>query len=310
MFTVRRMTREDKSAILAISSRIWEGRDYLPRVFDAWVADTDGEFAAVLHDGRVVGCGKLTYFTPVDAWLEGLRKDPRVAEKGLGRVLALHFFKQLAARPGLVSVRFSTRTSNIASVTVNERLGFLRWVTLTRMSWHGGREELAAVPLKNGAAGDVVTVRDESLVFDFIVRYGCFRETAGLVVDGWQARPFSSDLLAERYVRTGCCRGIISEEGLGGMVIARLDERFSVPRLKVVCLDARDTSLADALFDDVFLRLRAAEAESFDIEWMVPAVDRLKKWCAARGLRAEQDDDVVIFELPLAALANPPAAAP
>ena len=107
MFAVRRMTSADKPAVMAFSSRIWEGRDYLPRVFDAWLADGDGEFDAVLLDGKVVGCGKLTFFTPVDAWLEGLRKDPSVQEKGLGRALALHFFTLLAARPGLASVRFS-----------------------------------------------------------------------------------------------------------------------------------------------------------------------------------------------------------
>jgi RimJ/RimL family protein N-acetyltransferase len=312
VFTVRRMTGEDKPAVLELSSRIWEGRDYLPRVFDAWVADTDGEFAAVLLDGRVVGCGKLTYFTPVDAWLEGLRKDPSVTEKGLGRFLALHFFERLAVRPGLATVRFSTRSRNLASITANERLGFQRRMTLTRMSWQGGRKELASVPLKGATAASprVVTVSDESLVFDFLVRYGCFRDTAGLVVDGWQARPFSSDLLAARYIRPGCCRGIMSEEGLCGLVISRFDDRFSNPRLKIICLDARDTAAADALFDDLFLRVRAAEADGCDIEWMVPAVDRLKKWCAARGLQAEGEDDVVIFELPLTALLNPPAAAP
>ena len=38
-------------------------------------------------------------------------------------------------------------------------------------------------------------------------------------------------------------------------------------------------------------------------------VDRLKRWCAARGLRTEQEDEMVIYELPLAALLEPPAAA-
>jgi RimJ/RimL family protein N-acetyltransferase len=309
VFAIRRMTGADKPAVMAFSSRIWEGRDYLSRVFDAWVADTDGEFAAVLLDGTVVGCGKLTWFTPVDAWLEGLRKDPSVAEKGLGRVLALHFFTMLARRPGLASVRFSTRSRNLASITANERLGFQRRMTLTKVGWKGAGDALAAVPLKGGDA-EIVTVRDESLVLDFLVRYGCFRDTAGLVVDGWQARPFSEELLAERYIRPGCCRGVLSPEGLAGLVISRFDDRFTAPRLRIVCLDARDTPVADALFDDVFRFLRAAGGDAFELEWMVPGVDRLRRWSAARGLRAEQEDDVVIFELPLELLKNPPAAEP
>jgi RimJ/RimL family protein N-acetyltransferase len=306
VFTVRRMSAADKPAVLAISSQIWEGRDYLPRVFDEWVRDAEGEFAAVLLEGRVVGCGELTWFTPVDAWLEGLRKDPAVKDKGLGGTLARYFFAKLAARPDLASLRFSTRSTNHASITVNEALGFQRRMTLTRMSWEGSRAELAAVPTTSAGAVEVRSITDESLVHDFLVRYGCFRDTAGLVVDGWQARPFSPEMLAERYVKAGRCRGVIAPEGLAGLVIDRFDERALYPRLKVVCLDARDAAIADALFDDVFLTLRRAAGrhgpaapDRLDVEWMVPPADRLRRWCAGRGLRAEREDDVVIFEYPL-----------
>ena len=46
-FTIRRMTPADKPALLAISARMREWTDYIPAVFDEWVADRDGEFAAV-----------------------------------------------------------------------------------------------------------------------------------------------------------------------------------------------------------------------------------------------------------------------
>ena len=213
---------------MALSSRIWEGRDYLPRVFDAWLADGDGEFDAVLLDGRVVGCGKLTFFTPVDAWLEGLRKDPSVPEKGLGRALALHFFNAGSspgarlgevlhqhAQPCLDHHQRAAGVPEAHDPHAHELAG--------RQGGAGGC--FPGEPAASASAPEVVTVRDESLVYDFLVRFGCFRDTAGLVVDGWQARPFSPELLAERYVRPGCCRGILSDEGLAGLVIARFDER-------------------------------------------------------------------------------------
>ena len=218
---------------MAFSSRIWEGRDYLPRVFDAWLADGDGEFDAVLLDGRVVGCGKLTFFTPAMRGWRGCARTRRCRRRASGALSRCISSPCWPPGPGLASVRFSTSTRNRASITTNERLGFQRRMTLTRMSWQGGRAELEAVSLANPAASasapEVVTVRDESLVYDFLVRFGCFRDTAGLVVDGWQARPFSPELLAERYVRTGCCRGILSDEGLAGLVIARFDERVLRP---------------------------------------------------------------------------------
>ena len=92
------MLPDDRSALLEIASRIWEGMDYLPGVFDEWVVDTRGQFAAVLLDGRLAGCGKLTFLTETDAWLEGLRKDPRVLQRGLGRAVTGHFLSLLKSK--------------------------------------------------------------------------------------------------------------------------------------------------------------------------------------------------------------------
>ncbi len=101
VFTLRPMTPADKPAVLGIASRTWEGSDYLPFVFDDWIADTDGEFVAALLEGRVVGCGKLSFLTPYDAWLEGLRKDPEVTQGGLAELVNRYYLRRLAGRPGL-----------------------------------------------------------------------------------------------------------------------------------------------------------------------------------------------------------------
>ena len=50
-FAIRPLTVEDRPAVEAIADQIWEGNDYLPAVFDRWLADEDGLFCAgVLHD--------------------------------------------------------------------------------------------------------------------------------------------------------------------------------------------------------------------------------------------------------------------
>jgi hypothetical protein len=306
VFTMRRMTAADKPEMMAISARIWEGGDYLPLVFDEWLADTGGEFIAVLLDGRVVGCGKLTFLTSTDAWLEGLRKDPGVPERGMGFALARHFLQLLSPRRDLTSLRFSTFHQNAASIATHERLGFERRVVLSRMTWEGTRGQLAGVSLrpKAGARGRVVTVTDERIVLDFLNRFGWFEATGGLAVEGWRAFPFSPRLLAERYLRTGCCRGVVSDARLAGLSIVVPDARSSVPRVNVVCLDARDAETSDDLFDDLFLSAAATAASSdagqeAEIQWMVPRVERLKRWCAARGFRGEQEDDFLVYEMPL-----------
>ncbi len=209
-FTVRRMTPADKPAMLDISSRIWEGTDYIPGVFDEWVQDSEGEFAAVCIGDRLVGCGKLTFFTAErDAWIEGMRKDPRVTEKGMAAFLGRYFLDHLAGRAGLQSVRFSTYFSNLASITVNERLGFRLRTTFSLKAWNGTREEVErrAVAAVAAAKQRPTVVSDPSAVAAFLRR----REAPGydsLFVEGWRALPLSDEILARRYCDPGACRAM------------------------------------------------------------------------------------------------------
>ena len=143
MISFRRMTPADQPALMAIASRICDGTSYLPAVFDAWVADPEGEFTAVLLNGRLIGCAKLSFLTPRDAWFEGLRKDPDVTAKGIATAVSTVPGRALAGRADLASIRFSTDVKNLASITANERMGFVRCLTLSCKVWsrkpHGAR---------------------------------------------------------------------------------------------------------------------------------------------------------------------------
>jgi hypothetical protein len=304
------MLPDDRSALLEIASRIWEGMDYLPGVFEEWVADTRGEFAAVLLDGRLAGCGKLTFLTGTDAWLEGLRKDPRVLERGLGRAVTEHFLSLLAHRRDLTSIRFSTYVSNRASIVTNERLGFRVRTALSVKAWQGSRIDLAGTAMRERAArsaspGDVITVRDHGIIASFVERSGYFAATHGLIVEGWRAFPFSTARFLERYADTGACRGVLrggTPAGLAAWVIVRRPGRKGV---KVVFLDAADDETAGALLDDVFRGLTSTPpeplggAETCEVEWMVPPGEQFRRWSAGHSLASwEQEGDFLVYELP------------
>ena len=304
MFTIRRMTAADMFAMTEISSRIWEGSDYLPAVFDEWVSDREGEFAAVLMGNRLVGCGKLTFLTPADAWLEGLRKDPRVTEKGLAEAVARHFLARLAGRKNLASVRFSTYVKNAASIGVNGRLGFVLRTSLSLKAWEGTREELAVREpgLRPGQDEAIETLGDAKAVLAFFERLGTFEATQGLLVDGWKAYPFSPTLLADRYIAAGRCRGVVVDGEVRAALVDFPSPEPTCGAVRIVCLDSLDDRAALLLLDD--LRARCVEAappgRAMAIEWMVPSLPRMKKWCAARWLSTwEQEDDFLVYQLPL-----------
>ena len=265
----------------------------------------------MLLDGRLAGCGKLTFLTSTDAWLEGLRKDPLVREPGLARVVALRFLSLLARRTDLTSIRFSTSVRNLASIAINERLGFRARTALSVKAWQGSRVQLAGSAMRARAAPsasgiEVRTLRDEPGILDFLRHSGYFTATQGLIAEGWRVFPWSEACFIERYVRAGACRGVAGAGGLAGVAAWIIGRKPGRTGVKLVCLDAVDDDTAGALLDDVFRGLSETPGASVDgnetcqVEWMMPAGDRFRRWCASRGLAgAERENDFLVYELPL-----------
>lgn len=301
MIGFRRMTPADKPALTAIASRIWEGTDYLPAVFDAWVADPEGEFTAVLLDGRIIGCAKLSFLTPRDAWFEGLRKDPDATAKGVTTAVSARFLAALAGRVGLASIRFSTYVKNLASITANERMGFVRCLTLSCKVWTGNRAALAAVPVGAGEAGGLVVrrVEDAARAAAFLEGHGYLDATRRLLPDGWRALPYSRELLASRYVAPGHCWGAFDGGGLVGMTIFLPAVGRAHLYLKIVMLDGLSPSAAGLLWDRVFTFAKNSACEYNEIELIAPPIPRVREACAARGLRSwEQEEDFLVYQYP------------
>jgi RimJ/RimL family protein N-acetyltransferase len=128
----RRIRPEDREALLAIAAQIWEGHDYLPRVFDPWVADEKSYFAGLVLDGRLVGCGRLHPFDAKRGWLEGLRIEPGHQGQGLGYHMSRHVVEH-ACEAGLQELMFATYFRNLGSIRISERMGFRRGATFTNL---------------------------------------------------------------------------------------------------------------------------------------------------------------------------------
>lgn len=67
------LTHEDYKDIVDISKNIWDGHDYLPKVFHKWVDEKEGCFLGLVKDNKVVAVGKYTILPDKQGWLEGLR---------------------------------------------------------------------------------------------------------------------------------------------------------------------------------------------------------------------------------------------
>jgi RimJ/RimL family protein N-acetyltransferase len=173
---VRRARPEDRHAILEMSKGIWGGNDYLPSIWDRWIADREGALLTVTLNGKPVGCSKITLLSPGEVWLEGLRLHPDLHGRGLSNQIHDATFRE-ALRLKARSVRYSTWIGNEASRHIAETHGF--WM-VAQTSWMWG--EARRRRLRSRRA----TPEDFEGLLGFVKGSECFATTSGLMGVGWK----------------------------------------------------------------------------------------------------------------------------
>lgn len=114
----------DRERVIEITSEVWEGTDYLPDVFDDWVADPGAEFEAAELDGVLVGVQRLRPIAPGIVFYEGLRVAPSHRRQGLARAM-LRLALAGAAAQGLREMRLVTGNPDAMRLFESEGFGEL-----------------------------------------------------------------------------------------------------------------------------------------------------------------------------------------
>jgi len=211
---VRRARDGDKPAVVEFCSQIWEGWDYLPRVYDRWLEDPRGAFLVAELDGRPVGTDKITVLSPGEIWLEGLRVDPKVQGQGVALAInrrAMEIVVGLEPR----TVRFGTVADNWASRHMGEKDGFRLIFECRRMvagspeekPHHGAAPEPAAQPVcgPDEPSSSELAVGPEEIgeVMAFLESSEHFRLMKGLYAWGWTFQEMSREFVERILTREG-----------------------------------------------------------------------------------------------------------
>ncbi len=116
---------KDTEAVMELCSHIWDGGDYIPQVWDEWLADPDGMLGVAELHGRVAGVFKLTKFK-VDEWyMEGLRVHPDF--QGMGVASHIHeYILETWKLMGSGIIRLTTGSYNLKVHRMCEQTGFKR----------------------------------------------------------------------------------------------------------------------------------------------------------------------------------------
>jgi GNAT superfamily N-acetyltransferase len=120
---IRPVRPADRERVIEICRDIWDGHDYVPRVFDDWVSDSASAFQAIELDGIVVGLQRLRPYAPGLLWYEGLRVASTHRRQGLAR----HMLQSAIAQgheQGFREIRLAT--GNPAAAKLFEEVGFVR----------------------------------------------------------------------------------------------------------------------------------------------------------------------------------------
>jgi N-acetylglutamate synthase-like GNAT family acetyltransferase len=178
--TLRTATPADKPAVVALAAKIWDGEDYLGQRFDKWVADEHGRFTVAYSGQTLVGCGKLTRFSPGEWWLEGLRVDPDWRGQGIAHILHHNVIEFATAEKLTGHLRLATAAENLAVHKMSLDTGFERISTHILY-----KASLPAEPLPPAPFTRVETA-EKSDLSDWLNRSATFAACHGLFEESWK----------------------------------------------------------------------------------------------------------------------------
>jgi N-acetylglutamate synthase-like GNAT family acetyltransferase len=133
---IRPVRPADRERVIELTRDIWDGHDYVPRVFDDWVSEAGATFQAIELDGVVVGLQRLRPYASGLIWYEGLRVASTHRRQGLAHAMLRSAIAE-AREQTFREMRLATGNPSAARLFEEfgfERLQDDRW-------WKGGRVE-------------------------------------------------------------------------------------------------------------------------------------------------------------------------
>ena len=259
----------DRDRVVELTRDVWNGHDYVPRVFDDWVSDAGAAFQALELDGMVVGLQRLRPYGPGLVWYEGLRVASTHRRQGLARTMLRSAIAE-AREQGFRVMRLAT--GNPTAAALFEELGFLR-VQDDRW-WRGIRVE-------GGESARIPDPAEAEKLWKVIAVSPGIELWGGVTADYNGAHDLGPAELA-RLAETGMLRA-----GPGGRAIAGLREPWG-DNLAVAFVAGKGGALRELL---MALRFEA-DADGLDDVTIAlprehPAADDLR----ASGYDFANDDD-------------------
>ncbi|HEU5440707.1 MAG TPA: GNAT family N-acetyltransferase [Ktedonobacterales bacterium] len=246
---VRPAREADREAVIAFCAHTWEDGDYIPYVWEEWLADTQGALLVATVDGEPVGLAHMRMLADDEAWLEGMRVAPHLRRHGIARRLQAPLLAAARERGAQVA-RLLTGATNYASQELSAGFGFIKVAEVLRYE-ADALEDAAAVEAdleaeqdtgaETGAAageeaGDaaldvapgarltIAGAEDFERIWDWLEHSALAPLNGGLAFGDWTARAMTEPLL---HTALGEGRVWLLEDWGTIQALAVLEERAS-----------------------------------------------------------------------------------
>jgi GNAT superfamily N-acetyltransferase len=280
--TIRPARPDDRPTMERICAHTWEWGDYIPEVWEAWLADEQSLLIVGEMEDRVVALSRFRFQASGEIWLEGMRVDPEYRRRGIGRQFLQHsiaFAKERGARV----VRLSTSYHNTPVHTMADQAGMV----------HVGAYQLrAADPQPGGPALDLLSVECADLVRAFLSDSPMMAHTHGLYSVDWAWQELSPAAI-DQFLGAGQFAARL-EPGGRLAALALLLSQPGERELWIGFIDGEVAALTDLA---VAVRGHAARLGAEKVQVMVPGMDWLRDALSEAGYgTGEWEGELWVFE--------------
>ncbi len=181
MNVVVRFARErDREEVMQFVRNTWPWGDYIPEVWDSWLADNRGKMFVLELGGKVVGMNHIRILEEGVGWLEGVRIRPEYRGRGFATMLGEEAMNY-ARRMGIRKFRL---LSHIANKPAHKQV---RKMNFKKVGIFNGFELESQMKKATRAIADEKTY---SLAEKSLLRSKEFKLAKGFFFDSWTMRSF------------------------------------------------------------------------------------------------------------------------
>jgi N-acetylglutamate synthase-like GNAT family acetyltransferase len=211
MLNFRAARNSDKDRVIEISSKVWNGHDYVPKVYEKWMGDNKGEFTIAEKDGEIIGFARYSKVNDSEIWLEGIRMDEKYRNNGFATELTEYYIEK-ARNENAKVLRLSSYIGSVESMRISEKTGFKKDGCFS-YCYKDIDKETQAKP-----SSHVINLMSTATAWHFATKSSYFMMANGYISYGWRFKKLDYELM-DQLVRNKQVYGVIKDGKITAMMI-------------------------------------------------------------------------------------------